>query len=325
MLQSGLRGDPILKIMKFNWKNSEGTGIRAQTKADMMLLMVALLWGGSYLLIDYSLEELDPFNINAMRFIIAFIAAFLVASKRLVPVSKITLKYAALLGFVLMIVYLGATFGVKYTSLSNAGFLCALTVVVTPVLGFFFKKQRPSKRLSAAVIMALFGIGFLTLNESLKPASGDILCILCAVAYAVHLLITESAVLKEGVNVFQLGVYQLGFCGVYQLILSIAVESPHFPSTVKVWASVLVLSIFCTGISFIVQTIAQQYTSASHVGVIFSLEPVFSALVAFFIAGEILTGRAYFGAVLLLASLFAMELDFKKTVDIIRSKLREAG
>lgn len=314
-----------MKIAKFNQENDRGTGIKTQTKADMMLLMVALLWGGSYLLIDYSLEELDPFNINAMRFIIAFLAAFLVASRRLIPINKITLKYAALLGFVLMIVYLGATFGVKYTSLSNAGFLCALTVVVTPVLGFFFKKQRPDKKLLIAVVLALFGIGFLTLNESLKPASGDILCILCAVAYAVHLLITESAVKKEGINVFQLGVYQLGFCGIYQLILSILVENPHFPSTVKVWVSVLVLSIFCTGISFVVQTIAQQYTSASHVGVIFSLEPVFSALVAFFIAGEILTGRAYFGAVLLLASLFAMELDIRRIVDIIRVRLKEAG
>ncbi len=286
--------------------------MKAQVKADLMLIMVTLFWGGSYLLIDFSLIELDPFNINALRFITAFLVAFAIAGKRLVPVNGITIKYAALLGFILMIVYLGATFGVKYTSLSNAGFLCALTVVVTPILAFFFKKQRPNRKLLLAVVLALVGIAFLTLDESLKPAYGDILCILCAVSYAVHLLLTETAVKKEGVNVFHLGVYQLGFSGMYQLILSILTEKPHFPSSNKVWISIIVLSIFCTGLSFVIQTIAQQYTSASHVGVIFSLEPVFAALVAYFIAKEVLSGRAYFGAVLLVISLFVMELDLKK-------------
>jgi drug/metabolite transporter (DMT)-like permease len=281
--------------------------MNSQIKADLMLLAVAMLWGTSYLLTDFTLEELDPLNINALRFIIAFLVAILLTGKRLRSVNAVTLKYAALLGAILMVVYLGSTFGVKYTSLSNAGFLCALTVVITPVLGFFFKGQHAEKKLVVSVLFALAGIAFLTLNESLRPALGDVLCILCAVAYAGHLLVTESAVTKEGINVFQ-----LGFCGIYQLFLSALVESPRLPSSGKVWISILVLAIFCTGVSFVVQTIAQQYTSASHVGVIFSLEPVFAALVAFFIAGEILSAKAYFGAALLLTSLFIMELDMKK-------------
>ena len=72
-----------------------------------------------------------------------------------------------------------------------------------------------------------------------------------------------------------------------------------------------VLAVFCTGIAFIVQAVAQQYTTASHVGVIFTLEPVFSGIVAFFFAGEILLPRAYAGAFLMLAGLFFMEFDVK--------------
>jgi drug/metabolite transporter (DMT)-like permease len=303
-------------------EHKEQPRIKAQTKADLMLLLITIFWGASYLLLDFTLVELDPFNINAMRFIIAFVVAFALAYKKLLPVNKITLKYAAILGLVLVVVYIGATFGVKYTSLSNAGFLCSLTVVVTPIMCFFFMGQRPERKLLASVTLALLGIGFLTLNESLRPAVGDILCILCAVFYSVHLLVTERAVKKEGVNVFQLGVYQLGFSGIYQLILSILTETPHLPSSGKVWVSVLALSIFCTGISFVVQTIAQQYTGASHVGVIFSLEPVFAALVAFFFAGEILSGRAYFGAVLLLISLFVMELDIKALIGSLKIRFK---
>ena len=285
-----------------------------QLKADIMLLLVTLFWGISYWLIDISLAVVDPFTLNAYRFLIAFFIALIVAFPRLKNVNKITLKYSALLGVALLFVYIGATFGVRYTSLSNAGFLCALTVVITPILAFVFLKQKPEKKLAVVVLMCLIGIALLTLNEDLKPALGDILCIMCAFAYAVHLLITERAVQKETVNPFQLGVFQLGFTGLYNLVLALSIETPALPDTPKVWGAILFLSVFCTGLAFIIQTLAQQYTSASHVGVIFSLEPVFAGFVAFFLAGEILSGKAYFGAVLLVCSIFVMELDIPKIV-----------
>lgn len=276
-----------------------------------MLVLVTLFWGVSYILMDISLEQMGPFNLNAMRFLIAFFIAGIFSFNQLKTVNKTTLMYSALVGFALVFVYIGATFGVLYTSLSNAGFLCALTVVLTPIFAFIFLKQKPSPKLAVVVIMALVGIALLTLSEGLRPALGDILCIMCAVAYAIDLLITEVAVNKEEVNAFQLGVFQLGFTGFFMLILCLIFEKPTLPHTSGVWASVLVLSIFCTGLAFIVQAVAQQYTSASHVGVIFALEPVFSGIVAYFIAGEVLTPKAYLGAALLVSSLFVMEIDVK--------------
>ena len=87
--------------------------------------------------------------------------------------------------------------------------------------------------------------------------------------------------MKEGVIVYQLGVYQLGSLRNLPAVSLRSFEARRFPHRAKVWVSILVLAVFCTGFSFVAQTIAQQYTSASHVGVIFSLEPVFAALVAF--------------------------------------------
>lgn len=283
-----------------------------QIKADLMLVLVTLCWGVSYYLMDLSLADLGPFTLNTFRFLGAFFVAMLIAFPKLKTINGATLKYSMILGGALTLVYIGCTFGVMYTSLSNSGFLCALSVVFTPVFAFLFKKQVPDKKLAIVVIMCLVGIGLLTLNEQLKPAFGDILCILCAVAYAAHLLVTETAVGKEGVNVFQLGVFQLGFTGVFNLILAFITEKPHVPGSGSVWGAVAFLALFCTGAAFIVQTIAQQYTTASHVGVIFALEPVFAGIVAFFIAGEVLLPRAYAGAVLLVASLFVMEIDFKQ-------------
>ena len=143
-------------------------------------------------------------------------------------------------------------------------------------------------------------------------ASGDLLCILAAVAYGVDLNITETAVSHEDVDAFQLGVFQLGFTAIYCIAFSVLMGEFKIPTEPRVIGSTIFLAIFCTGIAFIVQAIAQQYTTASHVGVIFTLEPVFAGIVAFFVAGEVLTFKAYLGAIILVASLFIMEIDFGK-------------
>ncbi|WP_312354147.1 DMT family transporter [Aminipila sp.] len=282
-----------------------------QIKADLMLMLVTLCWGVSYLLMDICLSEIGPLTLNAYRFLIAFFAAVALAFTKLKNVNKITLKYSAVIGLALTLVYIGVTYGVMYTSLSNAGFLCALTVVITPILTFLIKKETPNKKLILVLLLCLIGIALMTLNEQLKPALGDVLCIMCAFAYAVDLIIADTAVHKEEVNAFQLGVYQLGFTGLYILILALVLETPVLPVEPSVWASMLFLAVFCTGVAFIVQVIAQQYTSATHVGVIFALEPVFAAVAAFFFAGERLLPRAYLGAVLMLLGIFIMEIDMK--------------
>lgn len=281
-------------------------------KADLMLMLVTLGWGVSYLMMAICLKEIAPLTLNAYRFLIAFFVALLIAFPKLKNVNKVTLKYSAMIGGALTLVYIGATYGVMYTSLSNAGFLCALTVIITPILTFFIKKEPPSKKLVTVLLMCLTGIGLMTLNNQLKPALGDILCIMCAFAYAIDLMITDTAVHKEEVNAFQLGVYQLGFTGLYMLILALFLETPVLPSKPSIWASMLFLAIFCTGVAFIVQVVAQQYTSATHVGVIFALEPVFAAVAAYFFAGERLMPRAYIGALLMLAGIFILEVDFKR-------------
>lgn len=283
--------------------------MRTQVKADLMLVLVTFFWGVSYLLIDLSLGELGPFSLNTLRFLFAFAAAVLLFPKRLRAPSRATLKLSLCTGMALLCVYSFNTFGVKYTSLTNAGFLCALTVVFTPLLDYLFFRTKPSRKLFLVLIMSVTGIALLTLSSTLRPALGDILCILCAVSNATYLLVTERGVTGQEINAFQLGIYQQLFAGLGMLILSLIFETPSLPHSPKVWGSVLILSLFCTGAAFLIQAIALQYTTASHVGVIFCLEPVFNSILAFFVAHEVLTLQAYFGGLLLLASLLVMETD----------------
>lgn len=285
-------------------------------KADLSLLMVTLGWGISYYLTDLSLEDMGPFTLNSNRFIIAFTVAFILTFRKLKNISKTTIKFSLLLGGALVFVYMGATFGTQYTTLSNVGFLCGLTVIFTPILSALIYKKLPGKKQTFVILVSFVGIALLTLKDDFSinydNLLGDLLCIMCALFYAGHLLITEKAVTYEDVNPFHLGVLQLGTTGVFTLILAFIFETPHLPTQPKYWGPVLFLSIICTGVAFIVQCIAQKYTEASHVGVIFSMETVFAGIVAFALANEVLSLQSYAGAALMIASIFIMEIDFSK-------------
>ena len=287
---------------------------KKQMQADLMLILVTLCWGVSYYLMDLSLADMDPFTLNAYRFLGAFFIAAAISWKKVKTVNKTTLKYSALVGIALVFVYIGATFGVKYTSLSNSGFLCAMTVVFTPMISSIILKEKQDRKVIAAVLMCFVGIAMLTLKDdfsiNMGNLKGDLLCLMCAFAYAIDLLLTEKAVSHEEVDAYQLGVFQLGVTGVCNLIMAFITEQPHLPSSPSIWGAVLFLAVFCTGVAFVLQPVAQQYTTAAHTGVIFALEPVFAAVVAVIFAHEILTLKSYFGAFLMVLSIFVMEIDF---------------
>ncbi|MDR3242671.1 MAG: DMT family transporter [Clostridiales Family XIII bacterium] len=278
-------------------------------KADFMLLLITMAWGASYYLSATSMKEMGPIELNAWRFLTAFFVALAATFPRLKNVNRETLKYSAILGIVLVFVFLSANYGLLYTKLSNAGFLCALSVVFTPILGRFFFKKELGRKMLFVIAVACAGMALLTLGDDFSFAPGDLLCLICAVSYSADLLITERAVRLERVDALQLGVFQLGFTGLFMFALTAALETPHLPQQGVTWTSMLFLAIFCTGVPCVVQTVAQKYTDAAHVGVIFALEPVFSGIVAFVFAGERLSTRAYFGAALLIFSIFFMEAE----------------
>jgi len=278
-------------------------------KADLALVSVCLAWGISYLLTDFCLTELGTFTLNAFRFLLAFFVAGALSFKMLKKVSRTTLKFAAFNGLFLFAVYSCSTFGVLYTSVSNAGFLCCIAVLFTPFLELLFFKKSPPKKTFFVAVVATVGIALLTLNEQYRFAFGDLICIACSIFYAFYLMFTEVAVKREEVEAYHLGVFQLGFTGLYCLAAAFLLETPRLPPTPAIWASAIFLAVFCTGFAIVVQSVAQKYTSATNVSVIFCLEPLFAGIAAFIFANERLLPRAYVGAAILLLSLLVMEVD----------------
>ena len=217
----------------------------------------------------------------------------------------------SLVTFVLMLVSMGAL-DLTGDLLLRVVFK-ALTSILFVLTGLFAIGERKSGSGYARLILTglVFGFAGDVLLE-LANLKGDLLSLMCAICYAIDLLITDKAVSNEKVDAFQLGVFQLGFTGVFMLLLSLLFESPHLPGSGRVWFCTAFLTVFCTGVAFIVQAVAQKYTDPSHVGIIFTLEPVFASVVAYFFAHEVLSPKAYLGAALMLAALLISETGGRK-------------
>jgi drug/metabolite transporter (DMT)-like permease len=296
-------------------------------KADLLLILVTLFWGSSYLFMKMGLESLGEFNLIALRFGFAFLLASAIFFRRLRNSNLQTFKYASLLGFILFVVFIAITFGLKTTSTSNAGFLVSLTVIFVPLISIFVFKRKIESKLIISILLAMTGIALLTIQLPFKITLGDLLCIATALFYAIHIIVVSFA--AQEVDTLNLGILQLGFAALYGLIFSFIFETPSLPDTANAWIAILVLSIFCSALGFIIQIVAQKYTSATRTGLIFSLEPVFAALFGYLFAHEILSINGYIGAFLVLFSVILssvkLNIPDKSRLSISKPRKKKFG
>lgn len=271
-----------------------------QLQANFLIVLVALFWGSTYFLTKMAVAELEPFNLTALRFGTAFVITALFFFKRIRKADRTVIKYSIILGVLAVIAVLSMTFGVQYTTVSNAGFLISLSVVMIPLISVVVLKKRIKAKLLLSVILATIGIVCLTLNEQLTINKGDILCILCATSFAVQVLIMER--IPKSADSVAIGALQLGITAMVNFILSFFLENFTVPSDLKVWGVIVIFGVFCTAFCYIIQIYALKNTSAIQAGIILSLEPVFSAIFAYIFLGELLSKQGYIGAILLFIS-----------------------
>ncbi len=279
------------------------------------MVIITFFWGLANVVADFALRSVTPSQLNALRFSVAFVVAAIVLHKQLRKINAVTLRSAVILGALLAIVYYFAMNGIKYSrSITTFSFIIALPVVITPLINYFFRKIVPEKKFFVSLLLALAGLYMMTLaGGDLKMGKGELLALLVAISYAFDICYTEVCVSKPGVNITQMGILQIGFAALFLTIFAFVTEwNIPLNMDLKTVGYILFLAIFSTAIPFIIQPIAQQYTSSDHVGVIFTLEPVFSVLAAIILLGEVVSWREYLGGVLMIIAVVLMNVDFSK-------------
>ena len=270
-----------------------------QGKADIVLGLVAVAWGSSYLLMKIGLEGMGPFTVIAMRFLIAFGIVGALSFRKIAHTDLAILKRAAVLGLLLFGLFAFLMHGLQSTTASNGGFLTAMSVVFVPLLNALLKRAMPARSVLVGCAITVCGIALLSLQGPLALHPGDALCLAGAVVYAAFIVLTDRLV--PGQDGFLLGLWQLGFAGFYGLVCAFLFETPVLPASPAQWGAIIGLALVCSAFGFVMQPVAQPHTTPEHTALLFSLEPIASAVLAFFALGETLSAQGYIGAALVVA------------------------
>jgi len=276
--------------------------------ADFSLAGVCLVWGGTFVMMKNILSREAPLNVLFWRFTIATLFLLLILPQRL-P-DKNTFKYGLILGTALFGGYLFQTFGLVYTTPARSAFITGLSVILVPFFSFAFLRTKLKKETMIGVAMALVGLAFLTYNptEFLKgQIFGDLLTLVGAAAYGLQIVLVEKFSQKS--QALPLVIIEMGTVAFLSLLLAIPFRSLHLPAQWIDIGQFVFLGIAATGLAFAIQKVAQKHTTAIHVGIIFVLEPVFAAVVSYFLWHEKFTPRTITGCFFIVAGILFSEIS----------------
>jgi drug/metabolite transporter (DMT)-like permease len=289
----------------------EGWLARSPSNADLVLLLVCVVWGSTFVVIKVGLTNTLPFNFLATRFAVGFLVFLFLTGHRLGALSGREVLRGVFIGLLLIAGYATQTVGLSLTTASKAGFITGLSVVLVPLFARFLLGHRIGWGVAGGVGLATVGLGLLSLTPDLRPEPGDLWVLACAVAFAGHIL--AIAELSRGCDALRLALVQTGVVALGGGLLALLFEGGlALPSGPGLFAT-LYTGILGTGLVLGLQIPAQKYTSPSHAALIFSAEPVFAALFAAALLAERLGPKELAGGGLILAGMLLAELKREPT------------
>ena len=208
------------------------------------------------------------------------------------------------------------TTGLQYTTSSVSAFLTYLLVVFVPILSAIVLRRPPRPATVAGVVVAVAGLWLLTEGAGLGFGRGEVLSTLCALSFAVHILVLSTAVQRHDIVV--LNAVQFGFVAVVLFVPGLLVGGYAFPASA--WSAAAYTGVVVNGVAFGLQLWGQQRVSPSRTALVLMLEPVFAAMLGY-LDGERLGAAGAFGAGLILTGILVSEWGTRaldQTVNIER-------
>lgn len=297
-----------------------------KVKTILLLLLGTLFWGMTFVFIKDAVSLMSVAGFLGCRFLLASIVLILIFIKRLRKFDRNTFKFGALLSVPLLFSFLAQTIGLQYTSASMGGFITGLSVVFVPIILSMMQRRLPSLSVFIAVVLATLGLSFLTLGSSIAFNIGDVWVFLSAILFAIYIIMVgkyskqSDGVLLSITQFFMVGVVCIVYAGIKGEL--------YFPTQYKLWQAILFTALFATAYMYTVQNYYQKYISEITTSIIFSFEPLFAAITAFFYLNEALTEKTIIGGLLIFGGvLFAeikiefIHLTIKKSLGMVKEMI----
>jgi drug/metabolite transporter (DMT)-like permease len=281
-------------------------------KAELALVGVTVLWGTTFVVVKNALADVSPLTFIALRFTLAAVVLALIYGKTLRGngLGRRDLRAGALAGSLLFGAYTLQTVGLGLTTPSKSAFLTSLSIPMVPLASSLVYKIRPRLLEGAGIVIASVGMVLMTfpraaLTSGFEMSRGDFLTFLCAVLFAVHIVVVGH--FSPIIGFESLAVIQIGVVAALATSVMWFAEPVRFHLTPGVAAAVVVTGLLATALAFTTMAWAQQYTSPTRAALIFALEPVVAWVTSWVLAGETMGNRGKAGAGLILAGILLVE------------------
>ncbi|MBL8020590.1 MAG: DMT family transporter [Leptospirales bacterium] len=280
-------------------------------RVDFVLLFCTLLWGATFSLVKDSLSETGPYYLNLLRFGLSALVLFPLFMSRIRNVKRSAVFWGTLLGMTLFAGFAAQTLGLKTTTAGRSAFLTQMLVIFTPIFQFVIFRNPVRFGTALGVLIVLPGL-FLLLAKDSGPftadfGTGDALSLACAIFYAFYMVILDHSSRRE--DLLQLVFIQIASAAIC-FALAIVFTGEKIVSSVshRYLASVLYLAGATTLLTTYLQSKFQKEISAARAAILYSMEPVFATVFAFFLLGEVTGPRGLFGGAIILCGVLVSEL-----------------
>lgn len=287
------------------------------------LLLCALIWGTAFVAQSIGGQNCEPFTFNCVRNFIATI--FLLA---ICPLQDILLgkKYSlwgtespilkkrlwlggTLSGVCLNFAIFMQQWGLMYTSTGKSGFITALYIVLVPILGMLFFCKHVGRNNWLAVVIAVIGMYFICITESLTITKGDLITLACPVLFSLQILVVDYFI--KDLDGVRFSMIQFGVAAVLSAFFMLILETPSYAAIVSSLGPLLYLAIVSSGIAYTLQIIGQKYVNTVLASMLMSLESVFALLSGWLLLNQVLSLREITGCILVFAAILLAQLPHK--------------
>lgn len=288
----------------------------SRARAELVLLSLTIIWGSTFVLTKFILENASPFVYVALRFFIASLIFAALFFRRLRTISKDGVAKGLILGVLLFLGFMLQTIGMKFTTASKSAFITGLMVVFTPIFQLIIEHKAPKIGNIIGVVFVAIGLYLLTSPRGSEFNIGDALTLICAVLFSIYTV--YLGVYGKDHDPAHLTFIQFTSTAVLAAIAIPFLETAYLNLTTNFFLNLLYLTAMPTIVALYMMAKYQNYTTPTRSAIIYSMEPPFAAIFAFFIIGEQIGMIGIVGGILILSGLIVSELS---DVIFTRSKM----
>lgn len=295
-------------------------------RSSLLLLLTATIWGVAFVAQSVGMDYVGPFTFNCIRCILGGVVLipciFMLdgirrkghgpgeAERKLYTWKQKELFAGGVCcGAALFVASSLQQFGIKYTTVGKAGFITALYIVIVPLIGIFLRKTAGIK-IWVSVALAVAGLYLLCMTGGLSLGAGDLLVLLCAAAFSVHIMIVDY--FSPRVDGVRMSCIQFFVCGILSGVGMALTEQPQMGLILQAWMPIGYAGIFSCGVAYTLQIVGQKGMNPTVASLIMSMESVVSVLAGWVLLGQTLSLRELSGCVLMFAAIILAQMPERR-------------